>query len=97
MSDVTELRPGQNSTSPETTTETTTAYAFVLTLQVSLYGGRGFMLQERSGTTQVVPGVTSRNRVFVRIRDEAIQELRAAGYEGSVTTVFWSLERDTLL
>lgn len=89
---VTELRPGQQ---PPRSTETT-PYAFVLTLQVSVYSGRGFMLHERSGTTQVKSG-DSRNSIFCRLREEAIRDLRAQGYEGSVSTLHWSLERDTLL
>lgn len=91
MSDVTELRPGQNNATTETTT-----YAFLMTFQVSVHNGRGYMFHERSGTTRVVPG-ESRNGVFLRMRNEAIAELRAAGYEGSINTIFWSLERDTLL
>lgn len=74
----------------------TTPYAFVLTMQVRVHSGHDFMLHERSGITQVRPG-DSRNSIFRRLREEAVRYLRAQGYEGSVNTLHWSLERDTLL
>lgn len=52
-------------------------------MQVRVHSGHDFMLHERSG-------------IFRRLREEAVQYLRAQGYEGSVNTLHWSLERDTL-
>lgn len=92
MADVTELRP---STTPANPVELTT-YAFVITVQIGLPHGRGYAIFERSGTWKATPG-SSRNEVYLQVRQEVVDHADRQGVSGSSQTIFWSLERDTLL
>lgn len=91
MADVTELHPG----TPDSETDLVT-YAFVLTMQIGMPGGVGFAYTENSGTWTARRG-TSRNEVFLQIREEIMADARQKGLGGPAQVIFWSLERDTLL
>lgn len=93
MADVTELRP---STTPAPEGADLVTYAFVITLQVGLPHGRGYAIFERSGTWNALRG-SSRNEVYKTLRQEVVEEAERQGLSGSSQTIFWSLERDTLL
>ena len=65
-------------------------YHYVMVLQFSM--SHGHTLSESSGTVDLRPGM-SRHDVFQQIRANMIE---SSGGGPSVTTVFWSLEPDTL-
>ncbi|MFC9090321.1 hypothetical protein [Nocardiopsis dassonvillei] len=87
---------------PTATAETTQAspatqqirFAYVLTLQFPM-GGMNHAVLESSGTVDL-PSGAGRNAVFQQIRQNMIDSGRKQGVHGTPTTIFFSLERDSL-
>lgn len=66
-------------------------YHYVLVLSFHT-GGAGYALAESSGTVDLPDG-TSRHEAYQQARSNMIE---SAGKGPNATTVFWSLEPDTL-
>lgn len=77
-----------------TTSDKLTTFAYVLALKFSL-GGPNYAELESRGTVDLQPS-TSRHQVFEQIRSNMVDNARSQGITGGATTVFWSLEPDTL-
>ena len=69
-------------------------YAFVLSLKAHM-GGQDYAEFESHGTLDLEPG-SSRNAAFEHIRSTMLENARSQGVHGGTTTVFFSLEPDTL-
>lgn len=81
-------------TAPTTNSNDLRKFAYVLALKFSL-GGPNYAECESRGTVDLQPG-TSRHQVFEQIRSNMVDDARVQGLTGGATTVFWSLEPDTL-
>lgn len=69
-------------------------YHYVLVLKVHV-GGQAVSERESRGTLHVEPG-SSRYQVYEQVRETMLTNARQQGVQGNTTTVFWSLEPDTL-
>lgn len=81
-------------TAPAVTSDKLTTFAYVLALKFWL-GGPDYVESEARGTLDLQPGA-SRHQVFEQIRSDMVDDARSQGITGGATTVFWSLEPDTL-
>lgn len=81
-------------TASAATSDKLVKFSFVLALKFPL-SGTGYAEYESRGTVDIQPG-TSRHQVFEQVRSNLVNKARSQGLTDDATTVFWTLEPDTL-